>query len=423
MSRLNTYYYRILKPDGGVRTGFYRLAVERDFSARVRLEREQDAVVLSLWRLPQVFTGIHAFVRGLFQSDIRPEELAGFLRDLGVMLRAGIPALDALSTLIGEGDTAGSRRVARVASSMLEDLDAGVSVSEAFERRPDVFPETVRNLIRIGDQSGNLDRMLLESASHVERMINVRRDVRTALIYPVVVFASIFAVALFWIYYVLPAMQDLFLQLNAELPALTVTVMNLAGASGDHVWTSLIVVVMTVLGLYWLFRHHEPSRYVLHRTLHRLPVSRVIVTSAGMAQLTEHLGILVRGGLDMVSSLDVLGRSTSDLYYRRRLQEVRESVMRGESVARSMRVAGGFPAMAVRMIGVGEESGSLDEQLTHLADEYRRRLEVVVRSLAEIIKPAVILVAGALFIFLVIALLIPVYDLIQQSVTQGMGGA
>ena len=422
MSQLNTYYYRILRPDGAVRTGFYRLAVERDFSARLRLEREHDAVVLNLWRLPRLITAVYAFLMQLMQADIRAEELAGFLRDLGVMQRAGIPALDALRTLVGEGDTAGSRRVARVAAGMLDELDAGVSISEAFERRPDVFPETVRNLVRIGDQSGNLDRMLLESAGHVERMINVRRDVRTALIYPVVVFASIFAVAAFWIYYVLPAMQDLFRQLNAELPPLTIAVMNVAGASGDHVWTSLLVAGIFLLFMRWLFVHHQPSRYLLHASLHRLPVSRVIVTSAGMAQLTEHLGILVRGGLDTVSSLDILSRSTSDLYYRKRLTVVRESVVRGESVASAMRAAGGFPAMAVRMIGVGEESGSLDEQLEHLAEEYRRRLEVVVRSLAEIIKPAVILIAGGLFIFLVVTLLIPVYDLIQQSVTQGMGG-
>jgi general secretion pathway protein F/type IV pilus assembly protein PilC len=142
-----------------------------------------------------------------------------------------------------------------------------------------------------------------------------------------------------------------------------------------------------------------------------------------MAHLTEHLAILVRAGLDFVSALDVLARSTQDRYYQRRLIQVRELVSRGEGIASSMRRTGGFPAMAVRMVAVGEESGSLDVQLTHLAGEYRKRLEILVKSLAEIIKPAVILLAGALFLFLIVALLLPVYDLVQQSVRQSLGGS
>jgi general secretion pathway protein F/type IV pilus assembly protein PilC len=102
---------------------------------------------------------------------------------------------------------------------------------------------------------------------------------------------------------------------------------------------------------------------------------------------------------------------------------VRELVSRGEGIASSMRRTGGFPAMVVRMVAVGEESGSLDVQLTHLAGEYRKRLEILVKSLAEIIKPAVILLAGALFLFLIVALLLPVYDLVQQSVRQSLGGS
>ncbi len=163
-------------------------------------------------------------------------------------------------------------------------------------------------------------------------------------------------------------------------------------------------------------------RLALHETLHRLPIARVLMTSSGMAHITEHLAILVRAGLDFVTCLNVLARATRDQHYQRRLISVRESVERGDGIAVSMRRVGGFPAMAVRMIAVGEESGSLDVQLTHLASEYRKRLEVLVKSLAEIIKPAVILVAGALFLFLIVALLLPVYDLVRQSVNQSLGG-
>lgn len=123
-----------------------------------------------------------------------------------------------------------------------------------------------------------------------------------------------------------------------------------------------------------------------------------------------------------MTSLEVLANATTDQYYRQRLLRVRDAVARGEGIGVSMRRVGGFPAMAVRMISVGEESGSLNKQLDRLAAEYRKRLDVVVTSLGEIIKPALILIAGGFFIFLIVALLLPIYDLVRQSVSHSLGG-
>lgn len=422
MTALRTYYYRVLLPHGALRTGFYRLAVERDFSARLRLEQEFGGTVVSLWPLPRPLSSGYDALRGLFRREIRAEDLAGFLRDMGIMLRAGVPALDALRTVISEGETTGTNGITRIARQMHDDLDAGVSVSEAFARRPDVFPETVRNLVAIGDQSGNLDRMLIEGAEHTERMMNIRRDIRTALIYPIFVFASIIAVAAFWITYVVPAMGDLFEQLNAELPAITTNLIAFSDLVAGNALAIVLIIAGVIAGITWAVRNHEPTRHAAHTLAHRLPVTRVLATSSGMAAMSEHLAILVRSGLDIVTSLDVLTRATSDLYYRRRLARVREAVTRGEGVASSMRAVGGFPAMAVRMIAVGEDSGSIDEQLEHLSAEYRKRLDVVIASLSEIIKPAIILIAGALFFVLVLALLVPIYDLIRQAMQISGGG-
>lgn len=421
MATLNTYYYRVLLPHGALRSGLLRLAVERDLSARMRLESETDGTVIHLWRFPAWLAGVADLVLRLFRRQMRTEDLAGFLRDLGLMMRAGVPALDALGTLVDESDSTGNKAVAAVARHMGDDLNAGVGMTEAFNRHPNVFPETVRNLISIGDQSGTLDRMLGECAEHVERMMNIRRDIKTALIYPAFVFATIFAVAAFWIYYVVPNMARLFKQLQAKLPPLTEWLVSFADTLSTHLpWVVLATVVLVTLGTV-LFKRSERFQLTTYTVLHRLPIARTLLVSSGMAHMTEHLSILVRAGVDLVSSLRILGRATRNRYYRTRLLRVAESVSRGESVSSSMRRVGGFPAMAVRMIAVGEESGSLDEQLSHLAGEYRKRLEVLVKSLAEILKPVIILVAGGLFLFLIVALLLPVYDLVRQSVQQSMG--
>ena len=423
MTALKTYYYRLLFSDGSLKAGFYHLAVEQDFSARLRLEKEFDATVVGLWSLPRPLTAAYRAFGRLFRRDSTPEDLAGFLRDLGVMLRAGVPALDALQTIMSEERTTSAGQVVRIARQMYDDLDAGVSVSAAFARRPDIFPETVRNLVAIGEQTGYLDRMLIEGAEHIERVVNIRRDVRTALIYPLFVFMSLIAVAIFWITYVVPTMGELFEQLDAEMPAITNHLIALSDSIGNNALTVIVAMIAIVAGITGAIRHHEPTRYAVHRLAHRLPIARTLMTSSGMAALTEHLAILIRSGIEIVTSLDILIRATTDLHYRRRLIQIRESVMRGEGVAASMRAAGGFPAMAVRMIAVGEESGSMDRQLDHLSTEYRKRLNTVIASLSEIIKPVIILIAGGLFFVLVIALLIPIYDLIRQAMQISGAGA
>ncbi len=419
---MRTYLYRVLLPHGALKMGVLRLAVERDQSARIRLEADTDGTVLNLWRVPSVFSLGGDFFTRITRTHVRPEDLAGFLRDMGLMLRAGVSASAALKTLIEETAETSTNAITDVAKRMAYDLRAGVSMSEAFARQPHVFPETVRNLIAIGDQSGKLAEMLTESAEHVERIMTIRRDIRTAMIYPAFVFATILGVAAFWIYYVVPNMALLFRQLNAKLPPLTRNLVAFSDLVVNNAVATLLVLAVVVAVVAWCFFRFPKVRGWVDETLHRVPIARVLMTASGMAHISEHLALLVRAGIDFVGSLDILARSTGDRYYRWRLIKVRDAVARGEGIASAMRRTGGFPPMAVRMIAVGEESGSLDVQLTHLAQEYRKRLENVIRSLSEIIKPAIILLAGGLFIFLIVALLLPVYDLVRQSVQSSMGG-
>lgn len=422
MAQINTYFYRVLLPHGVVKSGLLRLAVQRDLSARMRLEDETDGTVVGLWRLPQWLAALAGMLSFFFRDEVRSEDLAGFLRDLGLMMRAGVPALDALSTLLDENNNIGSKALASVARSMRDDLNAGLGMTEAFNRHANVFPETVRNLVAIGDQAGTMERMLGEAAEHVERMLNIRRDIKTALIYPAFVFSTIIGVAIFWIYYVVPSMGRLFKQLQAKLPPITEGLVKFADVLSAHLpWVLLAIAIVVFVGVA-SFKRSERFQLLTYSLLHRLPIARTLLVSSGMAHITEHLSILVRAGVDLMTSLRILARATKNRYYRTRLLQVAELVSRGESVSASMRRVGGFPAMAVRMISVGEESGSLDQQLSHLASDYRKRLEVLVKSLAEVFKPVIILLAGGLFIFLIVALLLPVYDLVRQSVTQGMGG-
>lgn len=414
---MNVYYYRLLLSSGRVKTGIAQLAVEQDASARVWLEKNFDATVLMLHRLPGWLAETQRSLAHLFRPSIRPPELAGMLRDMAVMTSSGIPVLDALKAVSQEVGTGRASNAARVARNLLDELDAGASMSDAFGRYPDTFPETVRNLVMIGDETGSMDRMLQEAADHVERVARMTADTRQALIYPAFVFSAIFAAGGFWIYYVIPNLTGLFKQMNAKLPKLTLAVIAFSEWFTGHVaWViGGLIVVAFVTWVAW--RYSRGFRRATHYTLHRLPIAKTLMNSAGLAFITEYLSLLIKAGVDMVSSLKVMERAVRDEYYRDRVIAIRQVLERGDRVSSAMRQVGGFPPMMVRMVSVGEDTGTLDQQLARLSAEYSLRLQRLITNLSEIIKPLVVLLAGGMFILLIVALLLPVYDLVKQAMS------
>ncbi|HVJ38844.1 MAG TPA: type II secretion system F family protein [Stenotrophomonas sp.] len=414
---MNVYYYRLLLSSGRVKTGIAQLAVEHDSSARVWLEKNFDATVLMLHRLPGWLAETQRSLAHLFRPSIRPPELAGMLRDMAVMTSSGIPVLDALKAVSQEVGTGRASNAARVARNLLDELDAGASLSDAFGRYPDTFPETVRNLVMIGDETGSMDRMLQEAADHVERVARMTADTRQALIYPAFVFSAIFAAAGFWIYYVIPNLTGLFKQMNAKLPKLTLAVIAFSEWFTGHVAWVLGGLVIVAFATWVSWRYSRAFRRATHYTLHRLPIAKTLMNSAGLAFITEYLSLLIKAGVDMVSSLKVMERAVRDEYYRDRVIAIRQVLERGDRVSSAMRQVGGFPPMMVRMVSVGEDTGTLDQQLARLSAEYSLRLQRLITNLSEIIKPLVVLLAGGMFILLIVALLLPVYDLVKQAMS------
>lgn len=414
---MNVYYYKLLLSNGRVKSGITQLAVEHDASARIWLEKNFDAVVITLTRFPGWLAETQRSLSHLVKPTIKPIELSGMLQDLAVMTSSGIPVMEALRAVANEVGQGRTSNAAKLARRMLEELDAGASLSDAFARYPDAFPETVRNLIMIGDETGSMDRMLKEAAEHIERISRMTADTKQALIYPVFVFSAIIAAGGFWIYYVVPNLADLFKQMNAKLPPLTVAVM--AGSEWlisnfGYIFIGLVALVFT---LWVTWRYSRKFRRAIHYTLHKLPIAKTIMFSSGLAFFTEYMSLLIRAGVDMVSSLQVMERAMRDEYYRDRIIAIRQVLERGDRVSSAMRQVGGFPSMMVRMISVGEDTGTLDSQFSRLSEEYSLRLQRLITNLSEIIKPVVVLFGGGMFIFLIVALLLPVYDLVQKAIS------
>lgn len=413
---MRCFYYQKLLPTGQLRSGVEKLAFSQPESAQFHLEQRQEVVIVRLLMLPRWFNTIHDTVSRIGRQPISQDELADFFHNLAVMHSSGIPTFEAMEELAADATTGAGRRLAE---NVLDNLRSGASLSTALDRHSETIPSTVRYLVGIGESSGTLDRTLMDAAAHLRRVGKITQDARRAMIYPVFVFLAIIAAMVFWIVYVIPSLSDLFRSMGVEMPLMTRGL--LAFADVVSAWFGWILGGTALLGYggFLLVRHHGQSRLRFHRLLLRLPVSRVLVRSSSLAFITEYLSLLVSAGIHILESLRVLERSTGNEVYRQALTDIRHGIERGNSLSAEMRQSGVFPGFVVRMINVGEQTGSLQRQLDYLAEDYRRRFDHVVATIAEIIKPAVMVLAGLLFIIMIVALFLPIYDLISQMTDVG----
>ncbi|KVH45670.1 type II secretion system F family protein [Burkholderia diffusa] len=412
---MSYFHYCVLLDDGKIISAVADIPVNDYFEARTWLEARYKGIVVKLTPIPAWLASGFMFARNVFRHGVRLQDVAGFLRDLALMTSAGIPILESISACLDDPEMTRNRALRACINEIRHDLDAGSSVTEAFNRQAAIFPDTVRSLIAIGDETGSMDKRLLQAADHMERVIGMRSSAKQALIYPAFVFLAIIGAAAFWIYYVIPNLSGLFKQMNVKLPKLTIAVMSFADwCVKNAVWIAggaALCVILVIL----TWKLSVGFRRIVYVVMHRLPISKTLLKSSGLAFFSEYLAILIGAGLDIVKSFTILQRTMTDEYYRVRVTEIRHLVERGEKISAAMRRVGGFPSMIVRMISVGENSGSLDRQLQHLSNEYRSRLNGVIGTLSEIIKPLIIVVAGALFIVIIMALLLPIYDLVKQA--------
>ncbi len=408
---MRSFYYQHLLPTGQLKSGIEKLAFDNPDSARLYMERRSKVTVVKLVMMPAWTTYFLDFMRRFFSPPMNREEQVDFFHSLAVMQRSGIPIVDAMEELASEDSNKPTRKIA---SEVLESLRSGASLSESLDRHSDDIPVTARHLVEIGESSGNLDRTLMDAANHLKRIGRILKDTKRVMIYPVFVFLSIFLAALFWIVYVIPNIADLFRQMKVELPAITRWVLEFSeGFSANLLWVAVILVVVWLVFLR-LKHRSQRFRYRYHQLLLKLPVSKVLIKSSSLAFITEYLSLLISSGISIVESLAILERSVKNEVYREKIRKVHEGVSKGNSLSSEIRAQNAFPGFVARMISVGEQSGNLDQQLSYLAEEYRERLDHVVATISEIIKPLVMLLAGALFILMIVALFLPIYQLIGQ---------
>jgi general secretion pathway protein F/type IV pilus assembly protein PilC len=404
------YRYKLIAPTGKVARGIAKLPYSDVLSATAYLERD-GSLIIYVKSLNAFFSLVMRVLALRWHRRISRGVLAEFLSNVALMLRSGVPLITALEEMSESAEVPELRSDLR---DIIRAIKGGMTFSEAASNYRHIFPRTVYYLIRMGEETGKLEQMLQNAAEHLKRVQTIVTDTKQALLYPSFVFLAMGAGFLFWFYYVVPKIVGLFREMEVELPTLTVYVLKISEFIQAYIVYILVGLVLVVLvatlarrKVLWIKRN---SDWLLLKT----PVAGSILHASILAFISEYFALLLNAGIEILQSVAILKDSMKNEIYRGKLDEIHERLTRGEGVAGSFKSALIFPPFVVRMIHVGEMSGTLTEQLDYVADEYRSRLSVMVATIGKSIEPLVLIVAGSMFAVIIGALLLPIYDLVSR---------
>ncbi|MCG6872532.1 MAG: type II secretion system F family protein [Gammaproteobacteria bacterium] len=407
---MSYFRYKMIRRDGHVLHGIMELPFNAASTAREHFE-QRGLTVITTERISEITGRLDEIRNTWLRRQVRREELIEFLRNMGIMLRSGVPILTALEDTTAHSENAS---LIRVAEDVRLGIETGMHFADAADQHANVFPDTVRRLIRIGEETGNLDRTLMDAADHLDRLNQINTNARKSLIYPTFVFVGILAATSFWVYYVIPGVADLFRNMNVELPAITQFVLAGVAFLEKNLSLMLFLTAAVLIGAWLSIRLIPWVRFRFHKLLTVLPVTGKIVRAHNLAFIAEYFSLFTASGVNILNSLETLQHSIYNEYYKQKIGSIREGLIRGNTLTQEFGRSSVFPGFVVRMINVGELSGNLNEQLQYIAADYRRRLNDIVERIAEITKPVAILLVGAFFVFIIVALFLPIYDLVGK---------
>lgn len=341
-----------------------------------------------------------------FLSALGTADTILLLRNLGVMLKAGVPLVRALS--IYEGDT--PKRTRRVVSHLRQSVEAGHSLAEAMETAPRLFPPLAVNLVRTGELSGTLQESLATIVRHLQKAQDLKRKIRGAMMYPCFVLVAIGGLGLSVGTLVLPDLIPLFESLDVELPWTTKTLLWVAGVFDEHGTLITLSVLSGIMGIFLISRL-EATKPLLHRFFLMIPYVGAVQTQATLAQVTATLGTLLKSGIPLQEGLRATAGATGNRVFRRALLQALPGIEAGHTLSETLRRSGKlFPGMTVTMISIGEESGTLASTMDYLADSYEGEVDFAVKNLTTALEPLLLIGIGLIVGFTVLSIITPIYD-------------
>lgn len=344
---------------------------------------------------------------GLGKAKIKPIDLMLFSRQMYSLLKAGVPILRALA---GLQESSINPTFKEALKAVRESLESGRDLSASLQRQGSVFSPFYVSMVYVGETTGRLEEIFLRLFQHLEFQEHMRTQVKSALRYPIFVIV-VMAVAIMVInLFVIPAFAKVYEGFGAKLPIVTQWLIGFSNFSVDYWWVLVALVIGGVVA-FKLWTATPAGRYTWDRLKLRIPVAGKIILKSTLARFARSFALAIRSGVTAVQSLTLVAQVVDSAYLAERIEKMREGVERGESVLRTAVATGAFTPVALQMILVGEESGSLDDMMDEVADMYTRETEYELKTLSAQIEPILIVLLGILVLILALGVFLPIWDL------------
>ncbi len=402
------FKYKLMKASREVVSGISELPFEDIMSAISYLEANGDTTI-SVKKLGNVSAFVFKNLKQGLKRKIERKFLAEWFNNLSMMIKAGMPLITALEE---SAISSGRPDFESSVGEMILGIQRGAGFSAAAQQQPNLFPKTTLHLIRIGEESGTLDERLKDAADHLTRIQAIISDTKQALMYPLFVFLTMGGGMIFWFYYVVPKIVALFQDMDVTLPPLTLYVIGVSRFVQAYFFEIIFVTVLTSITIVGLYRNVKPVKKVMDYLLLKLPVAGTLIQASSLAFITEYFSLLLNAGIDVILSVKILEESVGNEVFRGKLTQIKKSLASGTPISESFTRTKIFPRFVCRMINIGEMSGTLPDQLSYIAADYKQKLTRLVASLGKIIEPLVLVVAGIMFAVIMAGLFLPIYDLV-----------
>ncbi len=375
-------------------------------AAVAALRREQIQVT----RITPAAKAAAAKAAGRSGKSVAAKNLAVFTRQFSVMIDAGLPLVQCLDIL---GSQEEDKNFAATILQTRTDVEGGASLADAMRKHPKTFDPLFTNMIAAGEAGGILDTILKRLATYIEKAVKLKGQVKSAMIYPVAVIVIAGGVVGVILWKVIPTFASLFAGLGAELPLPTRIV--IAMSNGLVTFFLPIAVILAIAA--WLFRNYYQThngRRVVDGTMLKLPILGDILKKIAVARFCRTLATLISSGVPILDGLEITAKTSGNSVIEDAVMLTRKSIERGETISAPLKETAVFPAMVTQMIGVGEATGALDTMLAKIADFYEEEVDTAVAGLLTLLEPVMIAVLGVIVGGIVIAMYLPIFDLISK---------
>jgi len=403
------YLYVATNPSGKTITGTIEA---QDRTTALHLLGSQNLRPISL-KEGAVKKGGFTFGDFLGNNKVKSDDLVMFTRQLSAMVSAGVPIIRALTSLRDHTESAALKKVC---DSLIKDIEAGAPFADALEKYPNTFNDVYVNMVRAGEAAGILDEILKRLAMQQEKSATLRKKIKSAMTYPVVLMV-ITVVAFFGLMiFIIPQIGKILTDLGgpeAKLPPLTMVMLGISSFMRQF-WFILIPIL--VAGVVFLLRFLKTPRgkALFHRLILKIPLINAIVIKVAIARFARTFSALMGAGVAVLEALDVTSRAIGNVVYEARLKEAAELVKNGKNLSTVLDNDPLFPAIVSQMLAVGEETGQTDQVLVKVADYYEEEVDTAIDGISSIIEPVMILVMGGAVGLIAASVMGPIAGLAQS---------